>query len=151
MWTTFPETTAENTDRMFTTSQNTVVFSSEASGNNLHPVETQMELYEPEQIHANDQMIGAGYTQDEVDRVPAFGQKLFSCSFCEKSFSQFSRLKEHLRSHTGERPFACAQCGRSFTKHCNLLRHAVVHSGEKPYQCGQCGKRFTQQLKERVK
>lgn len=144
VWTTFPETTAENTDRMFTTSQNTVVFSSEASGNNLHPVETQMELYEPEQIHANDQMIGAGYTQDEVDRVPAFGQKLFSCSFCEKSFSQFSRLKEHLRSHTGERPFACAQCGRSFTKHCNLLRHAVVHSGEKPYQCGQCGKRFTQ-------
>ncbi|XP_051985422.1 zinc finger and SCAN domain-containing protein 2 isoform X1 [Xyrauchen texanus] len=71
-------------------------------------------------------------------------EKRFSCSFCEKCFSRFSQLKEHLRSHTGEKPFTCTQCGRSFTKHCNLIRHAVVHSGEKPYQCGQCGKCFTQ-------
>ncbi|XP_058653262.1 zinc finger protein 184 isoform X2 [Onychostoma macrolepis] len=144
LWTALPETAAENTDRTFPTSQNMAVFSSEASRNNLHPVETQMELYEPEQINANDQMMSAVCTQGEVDRVPAFGQKRFCCSFCEKSFSRFGQLKEHLRSHTGEKPFACAQCGRSFTKHCNLIRHAVVHSGEKPYQCGQCGKRFTQ-------
>uniref|UniRef100_A0A8C1XDG9 Si:ch211-155e24.3 n=1 Tax=Cyprinus carpio TaxID=7962 RepID=A0A8C1XDG9_CYPCA len=114
LWTTVPET---NTERTFPTTQNT----------------------EPA----------------EVDSGPAFGlrthwrssadvEKRFSCSYCEKSFSRFGQLKEHLRSHTGEKPFACAQCGRSFTKHCNLIRHAVVHSGEKPYQCGQCGKRFTQ-------
>ncbi|XP_073704473.1 uncharacterized protein [Garra rufa] len=157
MWTAVPETSAdiqvENTERTFPVSQNTIF-----SGN-LHPVETQMELYEPEQINANDQTMSA-----VVDTVPAFShgppasvrrlrtrwrssanaEKRFSCSFCEKSFSRFSQLKEHLRSHTGEKPFACAQCGRSFTKHCNLIRHAVVHSGEKPYQCGQCGKRFTQ-------
>ncbi|XP_026133383.1 zinc finger protein 333-like [Carassius auratus] len=118
----------------------------------LDPVETQMELYEPERIGADDGETGAG-----VDSGPALARRLrthwrssadvekrFSCSYCEKSFSRFGQLKEHLRSHTGEKPFACAQCGRSFTKHCNLIRHAVVHSGEKPYQCGQCGKRFTQ-------
>uniref|UniRef100_A0A672RH96 Si:ch211-155e24.3 n=1 Tax=Sinocyclocheilus grahami TaxID=75366 RepID=A0A672RH96_SINGR len=141
LWTTAPETTAEDTERTFPTSRDTAVFST-----HLHPVETQMELYEPEQIDANDQMMSA-----VVDSVPAFShgppasvEKRFSCSYCEKSFSRFSQLKEHLRCHTGEKPFACAQCGRSFTKHCNLTRHAVVHSGEKPYQCGQCGKRFTQ-------
>ncbi|XP_016320263.1 zinc finger protein 880 [Sinocyclocheilus anshuiensis] len=146
LWTTVPETTAEDTERTFPTSRNTAVFSTGASRDNLHPVETQMELYEPEQINANDQMTSA-----VVDSVPAFShgppasvEKRFSCSYCEKSFSRFSQLKEHLRCHTGEKPFACAQCGRSFTKHCNLTRHAVVHSGEKPYQCGQCGKRFTQ-------
>ncbi|RXN25286.1 zinc finger and SCAN domain-containing 2-like protein [Labeo rohita] len=159
LWTAVPETSAEiqveNTERTFPMSQNTTVFSTEMSRNTLHPVETQMELYEPEQINANDQMMSA--VVDTVHGPPASvrrlrtrwrssvdAEKRFSCSFCEKSFSRFSQLKEHLRSHTGEKPFACAQCGRSFTKHCNLIRHAVVHSGEKPYQCGQCGKRFTQ-------
>ncbi|XP_043115918.1 zinc finger protein 436 [Puntigrus tetrazona] len=118
LWTAFPETAAaaEDTD----------------PGSCSRPAETQAELHEP------------GRAREEADRAPAFGQKRFCCSFCEKSFSRFGQLKEHLRSHTGEKPFACAQCGRSFTKHCNLIRHAVVHSGEKPYQCAQCGKRFTQ-------
>ncbi|XP_041805932.1 gastrula zinc finger protein 5-1 [Chelmon rostratus] len=72
------------------------------------------------------------------------GEKRFSCTYCDKSCTRFSQLKEHLRSHTGEKPFSCLQCGRSFTKQCNLIRHAVVHSGEKPYECSLCGKCFTQ-------
>uniref|UniRef100_A0A8C1K9N3 Si:ch211-155e24.3 n=1 Tax=Cyprinus carpio TaxID=7962 RepID=A0A8C1K9N3_CYPCA len=143
LWTTVPET---NTERTFPTTQNTEPSRSVC----VRPVETHTERYEPEQISAND-----GVTSAEVDSGPVFGlrthwrssadvEKRFSCSYCEKSFSRFGQLKEHLRSHTGEKPFACAQCGRSFTKHCNLIRHAVVHSGEKPYQCGQCGKCFTQ-------
>ncbi|XP_008293248.1 zinc finger protein with KRAB and SCAN domains 2 [Stegastes partitus] len=75
---------------------------------------------------------------------PGLCEKRFSCSYCDKSFTRFSQLKEHLRSHTGEKPFSCMQCGRSFTKQCNLIRHAVVHSGEKPYECSLCGKCFTQ-------
>uniref|UniRef100_A0A3B3IJF6 C2H2-type domain-containing protein n=1 Tax=Oryzias latipes TaxID=8090 RepID=A0A3B3IJF6_ORYLA len=75
---------------------------------------------------------------------PGVGEKRFSCTYCDKGFTRFSQLKEHLRCHTGEKPFSCTQCGRSFTKQCNLIRHAVVHSGEKPYQCSLCGKCFTQ-------
>ncbi|KAM9322409.1 uncharacterized protein KZ484_020622 [Pholidichthys leucotaenia] len=75
---------------------------------------------------------------------PGFGEKRFSCTYCNKTFMRFSQLQEHLRSHTGEKPFSCVQCGRSFTKQCNLIRHAVVHSGEKPYKCSLCGKCFTQ-------
>ncbi|XP_029379830.1 zinc finger protein 135 [Echeneis naucrates] len=71
-------------------------------------------------------------------------EKKYSCTYCDRSFTRFSQLKEHLRSHTGEKPFSCQQCGRSFTKHCNLTRHAVVHSGEKPFECSLCGKCFTQ-------
>uniref|UniRef100_A0A673H611 C2H2-type domain-containing protein n=1 Tax=Sinocyclocheilus rhinocerous TaxID=307959 RepID=A0A673H611_9TELE len=149
LWTTVPETTAEDTERTCPTSRNTAVFSTGASRDNLHAVETQMELYELEQINANDQMTSA-----VVDSVPAFShgppasvEKRFSCSYCEKSFSRFSQLKEHLRCHTGEKPFACAQCGRSFTKHCNLTRHMHqrIHTGEKPYRCTTCGKNFSQQ------
>lgn len=75
---------------------------------------------------------------------PGVGEKRFSCTYCSKSFTRFSQLKEHLRCHTGEKPFSCLQCGRRFTKQCNLIRHAVVHSGEKPYECSLCGKCFTQ-------
>uniref|UniRef100_A0A1A8BVP5 C2H2-type domain-containing protein n=1 Tax=Nothobranchius kadleci TaxID=1051664 RepID=A0A1A8BVP5_NOTKA len=72
------------------------------------------------------------------------GEKRFTCSYCDKTFTRFGQLKEHMRSHTGEKPFSCKQCGRSFTKQCNLIRHAVVHSREKPHECSLCGKCFTQ-------
>uniref|UniRef100_A0A3P8NQK8 C2H2-type domain-containing protein n=1 Tax=Astatotilapia calliptera TaxID=8154 RepID=A0A3P8NQK8_ASTCA len=81
---------------------------------------------------------------DEGQTGSGLGEKRFNCTYCDKSFTRFSQLKEHLRSHTGEKPFSCMQCGRSFTKQCNLIRHAVVHSGEKPYECSLCGKCFTQ-------
>uniref|UniRef100_A0A1A7WF67 C2H2-type domain-containing protein n=1 Tax=Iconisemion striatum TaxID=60296 RepID=A0A1A7WF67_9TELE len=74
----------------------------------------------------------------------SLGEKRFTCTYCDKTFTRFGQLKEHMRSHTGERPFSCKQCGRSFTKQCNLIRHAVVHSGEKPHECSLCGKCFTQ-------
>uniref|UniRef100_A0A1A8L942 C2H2-type domain-containing protein n=1 Tax=Nothobranchius pienaari TaxID=704102 RepID=A0A1A8L942_9TELE len=74
----------------------------------------------------------------------SLGEKRFTCSYCDKTFTRFGQLKEHMRSHTGEKPFSCKQCGRSFTKQCNLIRHAVVHSREKPHECSLCGKCFTQ-------
>ncbi|XP_070404250.1 zinc finger protein OZF-like [Nothobranchius furzeri] len=71
-------------------------------------------------------------------------QKLFSCDFCGKVFSQKSTLTNHIRVHTGEKPFACELCGQRFSRKTNLNRHTRGHTGQKPFSCEICAQRFTQ-------
>ena len=101
------------------------------------------------------------------------GEKPFTCSYCEKTFSHLGNLKIHERRHTDERPFTCEDCGlsfllsgllrnhkkthteeksfvcsicgKSFFEKYILTRHVKIHTGEKPFLCGQCGKAFQRQ------
>ncbi|XP_073403879.1 uncharacterized protein [Dendrobates tinctorius] len=71
-------------------------------------------------------------------------KKPYSCSECEKSFTQKSGLAAHVRSHTGEKPFSCLKCGKCFTVKSSLVNHEKRHTGEKLYSCSECEKCFTQ-------
>ncbi|XP_023821419.1 zinc finger protein 570 isoform X2 [Oryzias latipes] len=71
------------------------------------------------------------------------GKKPFSCKVCKKNFTQRKNVKLHMRTHTGERPYSCKVCEKSFTQNSSLNVHMRIHTGERPFTCEVCEKSFT--------
>uniref|UniRef100_A0A8C5MGI9 C2H2-type domain-containing protein n=1 Tax=Leptobrachium leishanense TaxID=445787 RepID=A0A8C5MGI9_9ANUR len=67
----------------------------------------------------------------------------FTCTECEKHFTDSTALKKHQRIHTRKKKLKCTECGKCFTRASDLARHKIIHTGEKPFKCSECGKCFT--------
>ncbi|KAH1003724.1 hypothetical protein HUJ04_003594 [Dendroctonus ponderosae] len=76
--------------------------------------------------------------------------KAFLCDTCGQTFTEKSKLLEHLRVHKGDFPYVCTWCGKRFPVKSYLKTHERVHTGEKPYSCEFCGRRFGQHAPFRV-
>ncbi|CAL4101075.1 unnamed protein product [Meganyctiphanes norvegica] len=71
-------------------------------------------------------------------------KKRHQCTYCEKSYSHKTALKDHQRIHTDGKLYQCKNCEKFFALKSSLIQHEKIHSGDKPYQCSQCEKSFTQ-------
>ncbi|CAM6001209.1 unnamed protein product, partial [Sphagnum balticum] len=66
------------------------------------------------------------------------------CLVCFHTCKDPSKLREHMRTHTGERPYECDKCMMSFAKKCVLVRHQQNRKTQYPsrmgYECPVCMK-----------
>ena len=51
-----------------------------------------------------------------------------------------------MRTHTGVRPYQCSECEKGFTEYFHIVNHMCVHIGEKPYTCSQGNMAFIYKL-----
>lgn len=71
------------------------------------------------------------------------GQKAFSCSQCEMTFSHRQNLVRHQSVHSGEKQFFCKHCDKSFPSLANRRRHEKIHEGlDLPFPCSFCAASF---------
>ncbi|XP_055798937.1 histone H4 transcription factor [Salvelinus fontinalis] len=81
-----------------------------------------------------------------MDVPSADKELLVRCGWkdCEATFKGRFKLREHLRSHTGEKVVACPICGGMFannTKFFDHIRRQTTIEGQR-FQCSHCSKRF---------
>lgn len=76
---------------------------------------------------------------------PSKAPMLVQCQVCGLMLKHASKIRAHIRTHTGDKPFICVFCDEQFSTSGILSMHIKrKHTqGERPYACTwDCGKRF---------
>ncbi|XGW24651.1 hypothetical protein V3C99_006238, partial [Haemonchus contortus] len=60
---------------------------------------------------------------------------MHKCQYCGRVDKYPSKIKAHLRTHTGEKPFKCDICGMMFAQRTPMRLHVRRHLDQKPYIC----------------
>jgi len=80
----------------------------------------------------------------DTSKIVKLGGGMKKCHICEKVFSDSSRMKRHLLSHSGTKPYKCHLCGWGFYQRCNMERHLASHTKEgEGHPCPHCNAWFT--------
>lgn len=67
----------------------------------------------------------------------------FTCEFCGKVYCRKYVLKIHMRTHTGFKPLRCKFCDKSFSDPSNMKKHVKLHETENTvHKCEHCGRNF---------
>jgi len=66
----------------------------------------------------------------------------YKCTECGRCCSSKTCLEEHRQRHLGQKMFKCTVCSKRFTRSWELTLHGKTHSGEKLYKCYVCEKTF---------
>ncbi|KAG8186286.1 hypothetical protein JTE90_004630 [Oedothorax gibbosus] len=70
-------------------------------------------------------------------------KKIHVCNVCNKGFSHWYTLRDHLLVHTGEKHVCDSDvCSKEFARKSSLKEHAIIHEEVKPHVCQVCGRQF---------
>ena len=84
--------------------------------------------------------------EDTKDHIIHEEPKQFSCTLCDKKYTQKHNLSIHKKTvHEGQKPFKCSTCDKSFTQSTNFKIHIKnVHEGQQnSLKCPTCYRIFT--------
>lgn len=85
-------------------------------------------------------------------------QTVYICKHddCNKEFLRTCNLLDHVRMHSGIKPHVCNFCDKTFTQKSNLRKHLKVHLApeldqRKRYSCEYCDSKYTERYNFKVR
>ena len=99
-------------------------------------------LLEPLYYYSTHQRMLQRTLPQSPARPQARGQG-FRCDYCGKEYCRKYVLKIHMRTHTGFKPLQCKVCDKSFSDPSNMKKHVKLHEAEDSgHECAHCGRSF---------